>query len=131
MKYCKNCEEAELSTGIIWALANETQMCIWASPTALPEVDIQIATTFAYYCCEQHAKAAIEEYLLQIGATEKWSDVRPIETCACCNQDFDTTTWHEVLALSKERGPAANSEPMDYWYVARFCNKCVPLDGQR
>lgn len=131
MKYCKKCEVAEMSTGTIWVLANETQMCIWASPTEMPEVDIENAVSFAYYCSEQHAKEAIAEYLLQIGATEQWSSVRPIETCASCEQDFDTTTWHQVLVLSEENGPITNPEPIDYWYVARFCNKCVPVEAHK
>ncbi len=126
MEDCYKCG-VPLGMGIHWTIGNEIQRCIWESPESMPEVDIQSGESFAYYCCEQHAMEATEEYLLQVGATAQWSDVRPIETCACCGRDFDTTKWHKVLVLYQERGSILiNPEMIHIDYVARFCADCVP-----
>jgi hypothetical protein len=126
MNYCEKCKEAALGTGVRWVLLDEIQKCIWESPTCIPEVDIESATFLHYYCCEQHAMKGVDEYLSQVGAKAQWSDVRPIETCACCDEDFDTTTWHRVLTLSIEKGLDTDPVIIDATYVARFCTKCVP-----
>jgi len=93
----------------------------------MPEVDIQFGDGIGTYCSEEHAMVAVNEYLLLVGADAQWSDVRPIETCACCHKDFDTTTsWHKVLTLIEESGEPPDLSIGTVEYVARFCQKCVP-----
>lgn len=128
MRNCKKCESLmeKWDDGTRWVLTNETQVCIWDSRTDTSEVDIQDAESFAYYCCEAHALEGIKDHLLQISAEAKWSDVRPIESCACCNADFDTTRPHKVLVLSRDVVDGDDVQLFDINYPARFCNKCVP-----
>jgi hypothetical protein len=123
---CNLCN-AKLGTGKRWVLLDETQKCIWGAPNEMPEVDIQLAVWLGNYCCEQHALEACDNYLSLAGATAKWSDVRPIESCAICDKDFSTTSWHKVLTLSVERGDELDPVIIDGTYPARFCNQCVPI----
>jgi hypothetical protein len=128
MSECEKCKALEDDWGDdkVFVLCMETQMCIWESPTSLPEVDIQEATCLSCYCCKEHAMDGVQKYLLQVGAKPLWSDVRPIETCACCEKDFDATRSHKTLVLSVEEGPFTSPTTLEVEYVARFCNKCVP-----
>ena len=121
---------APLGTGVRWSVSIETQKCIWESPDSMPVVDFQEAYCFGLFCSENHAMETVNDYLMQVGADALWSNVRPIETCACCKNDFETIVWHKVLALQIERGPLHALEPLEVEYVARFCQKCVPLDLQ-
>lgn len=114
-----------------WLLVIEIQKCCWASPEEMPEVDIQYAEVIASYSCEQDAYTALNKYLNQVSATAQWSDVRPVETCACCGADLDTTKWHKVLVLSVEEGNPYNPDFVDVKYPARFCNGCVPLTASK
>jgi len=122
MDKCDKCDSV-LDEDRRWTIAIETQKCIWGSPTSLPEVDIQFADGLGIYCSEQHANEKIAEYLLLAGAKATWADVRPIELCACCGTDFDTTDWHKVLTLIEEN---ADFKPRSVKYAARFCQACVP-----
>lgn len=129
---CPKCDalnaEDENLNGRRWELSDETQVCIWSSPTATPEIDfLGVVQVLDYFCCEEHALRGVNKYLTLAGATAQWSDVRPVETCACCGTDFDTTRWHKVLALSVEEGPLYDPDYIDVTYPARFCNKCVPV----
>ena len=130
---CRNCDSLMIDWGAErrWVLANENQMCIWTTPSSIPEVDIANAFSFSYFCCEKHALRALEEYLLLSGSIAQWSDVRPKEVCASCQRDFNTTTWHRVLVLSIEKGGLDESpELIDIRYAARYCNICVPIVAQ-
>ena len=84
MSDCEDCNAlmATLFDGTRWVLAHETQTCIWESPASLAEVAVKDRSSFAYFCCEEHAIEGIEQHLLQAGATAQWSDVRPIDTRA-------------------------------------------------
>jgi hypothetical protein len=127
MSECKKCRTvSESLEGELWGLRIETQRCIWKSPEALPEVGISGAYTFMAYCCEAHALKGVQEYLFQVGANALWSDVRPIETCACCGQDFDATAYHKVLVLAHEVIDKNEFDLIDIRYPARFCIDCVP-----
>lgn len=123
---CKTCGK-NLGLGQRYVLLDETQMCIWSAPDAVPEVDIREALVLDYYCCEQHAMEACKAYLAQVGAEATWSDVRPFEDCGICKEYFDTTSWHKVLTLSEERGIEDDPQIIDRKYVARFCQSCVPV----
>ena len=129
MNHCSKCDAVTLAENRgdepVWVLAIEDQRCIWESPTSMPEVDINYAAELGCYCCEDHAVLAAGDYLLQAGAKAQWSDVRPIETCACCEEDFDATQRHKVLALSVEQGSMFDLEVLGVKYVARFCNTCA------
>jgi len=74
------------------------------------------------------ALAGIDKYLAQVGATAEWSDVRPIETCACCKGDVDTLKSHKVLSLCTEIWPDDDVILLGIDYPARFCNDCVPVN---
>lgn len=128
MTDCKKCEYLmeNWGDGTRWSLVNETQVCIWESPNDMPEVDIQDAVDIASYCGEEHALNGLKDYLLQINAVAQWSDVRPIETCACCEEDFDTTQPHKVLVLSRDVIDGDDIQQFDVKYAARFCNQCTP-----
>jgi hypothetical protein len=129
MNTCEYCNAMHFGTGVRWLVLEETQRCIWESPTCVPEVDIDGSFVLNICCSGQHAMRKVDEYLSRAGAKALWSDVRPIETCTCCEEDFDTTTWHRVLTLSVEMGTLAEPKILDGWYVARFCQQCVPCVG--
>ncbi len=121
----------DVATGRRWVLLEETQACIWGSADAMPAVDIEGSVELEHYRTPQDALRAVEDYLTVAGATAQWSDVRPIETCACCDADFDTTKWHKVLTLTVEEGPLDDPEVLDEAYPARFCNSCVSVNISR
>jgi len=128
MSHCEECERLRQSLfdGTRWVLTHETQTCIWESDTSLPEVAIGEATSFAHFCCEEHAIEGVEQYLLQAGARAQWSDVRPVDTCARCGQDFETARAHQVLVLSTCAIEGEDVQQYDVQHIARFCNNCVP-----
>lgn len=126
---CSKCA-APLGTGVRWSVCIETGKCVWESPGSMPIAYIQNAYCLGQFCNELHAMETVNDYLMQVGADALWSDVRPIETCACCKNDFDTTVSHKVLALHIERGPLHAIEMLEVEYVARFCPKCVPETDQ-
>ena len=72
----------------------------------------------------------VAHYLRQISTKAEWSAVRPINTCAYCEKDFDTTQWHKVLAVSMETGEFDSPQLLNVDCVARFCSNCVPVAGQ-
>ncbi len=125
---CKKCEALMESQGVgpLWVLVAETQSCLWTAPDEIPEIKIQDAAQLGSYCCEEHALEAVNDYLLQVGATATWSDVRPIESCASCGLDFDTKQPHKVLVLSFEEVEGGSVQQLDVSYAARFCRGCVP-----
>ena len=113
------------NAGHRWVLLIETQKCLWTSPDA-PEVHIAFAEELASYSCEQDALQAIDRYLSAIGALVKWSDVRPIEECARCGADIDTTKQHKVLTMAIEVMAVDAPVTLEAEYPARFCNSCSP-----
>lgn len=122
-----NCCNLELNkSSSRWVLALNIQKSIWTS-NQLPEIAIQYETVLGYYCNQQNIYKAVEDYLLHAGAKTQWSDVRPIEICACCEEDLDTTSWHQVLSVTEEQGAEDAPTVVDGEYPARFCTNCVPL----
>jgi hypothetical protein len=131
---CPKCDalnaECEDFTDRRWVLSDETQVCIWSSPTARPEVDfLGTVQILDYFCCEEHALVGISKYLTLLSATAQWSWVRPVEECSCCAADIDTSKWHKVLTLTVEEGPLYDPDLLDAAYPARFCNRCVPVNA--
>jgi hypothetical protein len=92
----------------------------------MPEVNIAIAYQINSYENNKCALDALNAYLLQINAKATWADVRPIEECAICGEDFNTTESHQTLALSVETGTDEAPELIEIEYPARFCRDCVP-----
>jgi hypothetical protein len=131
---CQQCDalntEDESITDKRWVLSDATQVCIWASPSAIPEVDFLGAEQIqSYYCCAEHALDGVRQHLDLLGATAQWSDVRTNEVCSCCGVDLDTTKWHKVLSLIVEEGPLYDPVTLEAEYAARFCNKCAPVNA--
>jgi len=122
---CSECGAAidEQTTRIVFM--DETQVCHWGGEIA--EVEIQSARVLGEYCGEACADTALALYLSTAGAVATWADVRPIESCAICGNDFPTDRPHRVLTLSKETGPETDPEKVDVYYPARFCPGCAPL----
>jgi len=112
---------------ISWVLQEQDQRCVWISPTHIPEVDISIATVLDIFPTKDLVFDAATKYLSQLGGRMEFSDVRPIEKCACCGTDFDTNIRHKVLTVSAELNPETDPTVLDIWYVARFCINCVPM----
>lgn len=109
-------------------LCVETQFIEWTSDGGAPIVDIADgALVLAEYDTRDEALVAIDNYLARVGASVEWSDVRPIETCACCKGDVDTLKSHKVLTLSAEVGPDTDVRVLDIDYPARFCSTCAPI----
>lgn len=123
--------ERDVETSRRWVLMEEIQACIWESAEVIPAVDIEGSIELDHYCNAQDALHAVDRYLTVAGASAQWSDVRPIETCACCGADFDTTKWHKVLTLTVEEGAFDDPKVLDAAYPARFCTKCVPVNIDR
>lgn len=128
---CQECDalsqEDEKCLDKRWVLSVETQACMWTSPDAFPIVDISDAQVLAYHCSEAHAMESVQNYLRDAGARVSWADVRPVETCACCGEDFDASKWHKTLSLTVEAGRFDDPDVLDASYPARFCNRCVPV----
>jgi len=71
--------------------------------------------------------AAALKLLSTIGAKATYADVRPIEECAICGADFDTSRGHHhTLTVSEESGTEECPQVLNVWYVARFCQSCCP-----
>ena len=121
---CGNCEKELSANGKRWLIVHEVQTCHWGN--GLPEVEIHHAQVLSNYCTEEHALAALDTYLVQVGAVAKWSDVRPIEECARCGRDIDTKRAHSVITVSVETDSETDPEILDCKYPARFCDTCVP-----
>lgn len=113
-----------------WELLVETQTCIWASSTGGPEVVPEDGMVLENFDSEPPAIDAAESHLAQLGATAEWSDVRPIEKCTQCGQDFSTLTPHKVLTIAHCRGSEEDAVTLDVKYPARFCNACVPCSSR-
>jgi len=128
MSQCKKCAalNPERGTEPAWVLLSDSQSCIWESPTAIPEIETHESVFLQYFCSEQHILVAVEEYLRLAGATATWADVRPIEICAICGVDFDTTKPHQVLTVLHEEGDEFDPELIRASYAARFCRECAP-----
>ena len=131
MSNCNKCEALteKWGDGTRWSLVNEIQVCICKSPAEVSEVDVQDAVQIASYCCEEHALEALSDYLQQINAVAQWSDIGPIETCACCQADLDTTRPHRVIVLSRDVIDGDDVQEFDVQYPARLCNKCEPCQA--
>jgi hypothetical protein len=111
-----------------FSLCMETQFIEWPADGGMPIVDfLGCSDELNTYDSEDKALDAIDKYLAQVGATVEWSDVRPIETCACCKCDIDTSKSHKVLSLCTEVGPDEDITLLNVDYPARFCNVCVPI----
>lgn len=129
---CEKCEDMQpYEGGTFWMLTNETQKIDQVGESCIPAIDIEEAESFAYYCSEEHALCAVNDYLLLAGATPQWSGVDPIETCACCGANIDTSQFHRVLVLSVESGTWDDMVQEDCSYPARFCNTCVPVKSMQ
>ena len=113
-------------TSLRWVLQTETQTCIFDTGVT-PEVSITDCFELDTYDTEVAALDAVHSYLATCGAVVMWADIGPVETCACCQSDLETTTSHATLTLSQERGPEDTSNVIDVWYPARFCNACNPV----
>lgn len=111
----------------------EDQCVTWPAAGGLPEVDIGMETVLAYFDTKAEAHQALRAYLAATGARALWSDVRPIETCACCGVDIATSERHMVISISEEEkndiDPFMPGRPVDWAYPARFCTSCVPING--
>lgn len=113
--------------GTRFVLWDEIQRCLWSSAESMPEVDIAMGSELDQYADQDSAMAAALKLLSTIGATATYADVRPIEECAKCGADFDTSRGHHhVLVVSEESGPETAPEELNVWYVARFCPSCCP-----
>lgn len=121
---CDDCAKELSAREKRWLIVHEVQTCHWEN--GLPDVEIHHAQVLATYCTEEHALAALDTYLVQVGAAAKWSDVRPIEECARCECDIDTKRAHSVITVSVERGAETDPEILECTYPARFCDACVP-----
>ena len=111
-----------------YLLCLETQFIEWSDDSEWPIVDIaDDALVLDEYDTRDEALIAIDNYLARVGASLEWSDVRPIETCACCKGDVDTLKSHKVLTLSTEVGPENDVRALRGDYPARFCTTCVPI----
>jgi hypothetical protein len=108
----------------------EDQCVVWPADGGMPEIDIGMETVLAYFATKTEALQALHDYLAAVGARALWSDLRPIETCACCGADFNTGQRHMVVSLSEEEinehDPEMPGRPVDWAYPARFCTTCVP-----
>ena len=104
-----------------WVLQSETQTFIFDT-FATPEVSVSDCFVLDMYETEAAALDAVHSYLATCGAVAAWADIGPVEACACCQADLQTTTSHATL--TQERGPEDAPEVIDVWYPARFCNTC-------
>lgn len=103
---------------------------IETQPDGVPVVDyVGCVQELDAYATMEAACIAVDNYLTQLGAVATWSDVGPIERCACCSCDIDTSKPHKVLDLSECVGRHDDDtiDVIDGWYPARFCNSCAPV----
>lgn len=124
---CADCGKTLETQNVRFVILQESQKCLWVAANELPEVDVADSLVLGYYCGKDHALAAVRRYLIQVGAAATFSDVRPIEACACCSGDIAANQLHMVITLSTERGSEDEPELLDIDYPARFCNTCVPI----
>jgi hypothetical protein len=124
---CRHCQAPLADSHTRLALTDAAQRIVWGDAGDAAEVDIREATEFAYFCCSGHARAEVRNMLALIGAEPKWSDAQPIEACAACGADIDTSDWHRVLGITDERGPLHTPDAKTLVQCpARFCSSCNP-----
>lgn len=109
---------------IRFVLLIEKQRIKWQGAESIPEVDIAHAHVLDSYSTEDIAIGALKNYLCSLGAKLTWADVRPIEECAICGKDFDTSDWHKAVVLSSEAGTEECPVILGGEYPARFCTNC-------
>jgi hypothetical protein len=113
-----------------WFSLGVATQFIELQPDGMPVVDfVGVVQELDEYATMDDACVAIDSYLAQLGAKATWSDVGPVEKCACCDSDIDTSKPHKVLDLTECVGPFEDDtvQPIDGWYPARFCNSCAPV----
>jgi hypothetical protein len=79
------------------------------------------------FCSEEQALAAGNAYLANLKSNLTWSDILPVERCGICDARMKTDDLHQALSVTVECGPANAPEILDVYYLARFCQKCVPV----
>jgi len=129
MRTCDHCEADLSNEDHRWELVEEWQICIQRENDC-PEVEISIAYGIGEYCSEEHAMDVIDSYLSERNAEPTWADVDPVETCACCGEDFSTAERHLTLTMMELCGPEEAQNIYDAFYVARFCRTCEPPEGR-
>jgi len=124
---CRHCQTSLADSRTRLALTDATQRIVWNDAGEVPQIAIREATEFAYFCCSGHARAEVRSMLALIGAEPKWADARPVEACAACGADIDTSHWHRVLGITDERGPLHSPDTKTLVQCpARFCSSCNP-----
>jgi hypothetical protein len=113
-----------------YVLLDEVQRCIWNSPSEVSEIAISIAYAIDDYATGMEAIAAAEKLVIAMGGSTTYADVRPIEECAICGADFDTTRLHHTITVSHEEGPTDSPTILAVSYVARICARCSDPNGQ-
>lgn len=112
----------------VWAVLHETQRCAWiAPPVNTGAVNIDEAMALGEHDGKAEAIAQINGILERLKARATWADVRPIEECAKCGQDFKTSEWHSAIALMHEQQESDGvpvGDPLSSEYAARFCPSC-------
>ncbi len=93
-----------------------------------PVFDFKPMYEVGAFCCEAHALTALGLALKHLGADDRSSDHRPIETCPICDGDFETATWHWVVALMLEHGFREAPEQMQMTFFSRLCPVCAPKE---
>ena len=111
----------------VWSVSHEPQRCTWTSPNERPEIDIAPHATELFSAEWEHeAREFLSRLFASVGARTTNADVRPIEQCARCRRDFETSERHTCIALLYELR-SDEGEPLEVVkaeYPARFCPAC-------
>jgi hypothetical protein len=127
---CDGCEQ--MLGECWWLFCVNTERTIWPAQAGseIPELEVSSSRVLGEYCSYPCARDAAEKYLSTAGAKATWSDVRPIEECAVCGADVDTSKDHTALSLEEAEGLIDAPEPTgNVRYPARFCSQCVNGGG--
>lgn len=131
---CTKCEALAESEGLAiewhYTLCDDIHATHWGGE--IPEIEVLSSQCLGEYCGERCATEAADSYLTLLGAVRGDCDIGPVESCSACGADIDTRKPHRVTHLTFERFRPEKQcvEVADSWYLARFCNSCIPVGSE-
>jgi hypothetical protein len=110
-----------------WYVHLSHERVLWPSADAMPEVAPSLMTMLFNSPGEDEAARFGERWAHAHGlAVIPDADIRPIETCGACGEDFDTSAPHLAVILQEEEGPPEDLRVGSYRYLTRVCPRCKP-----